>query len=394
MVLLKCIFWVSLFIVFYTYVGYGIILFIAVKVKELFYKPINNVEISPNLLEVTLLIAAYNEEEVIKEKMANTLQLEYPADKLKIVWVTDGSTDSTNSLLGNYSNVKVLFKAERRGKTAAINRAVQLIDSPIIVFTDANTLLNSSAIIEIVKAFSNPKVGCVAGEKRILAQTKDKASVGGEGLYWKYESFLKSLDSRLYTTVGAAGELFAIRRELFQEMELDTLLDDFVMSMKIAAMGYKIEYCKDAYAQEDGSFNMCEEQKRKVRIAAGGIQSVWRLSELLNVFKYPILSFQYISHRVLRWTITPVLLFLLFPINILLVCSSNTLLYVITLGLQLLFYALALIGKMYQEKESMNKILFIPYYFLFMNFNVLKGFIYLMNKSSGDGTWQKAKRNS
>lgn len=393
MVLLKCIFWVSLFIVFYTYVGYGIILFIAVKVKELFYKPINNVEISPNLLEVTLLIAAYNEEEVIKEKMANTLQLEYPADKLKTVWVTDGSTDSTNSLLGKYSHVKVLFKEERKGKTAAINRAITFIDSPIIIFTDANTLLNSSAIIEIVKAFSNPKVGCVAGEKRILAQTKDKASVGGEGLYWKYESFLKSLDSRLYTTVGAAGELFAIRRELFQEMEPDTLLDDFVMSMKIAAKGYKIEYCKDAYAQEDGSFNMCEEQKRKVRIAAGGIQSVWRLRGLLNIFKYPVLSFQYISHRVLRWTITPILLFALLPINIALVFYYDNLIYIYLLIFQVIFYTMAFIGKVIEDRKIGMKVFFIPYYFVFMNLNVINGFIYLFRKRKGDGTWEKSKRN-
>lgn len=393
MVLLKCIFWVSLFIVFYTYVGYGIVLFIAVKVKELFYKPINNLEISPNLLEVTLLIAAYNEEEVIKEKMANTQQLEYPTDKLKIVWVTDGSTDSTNSLLGKYSHVKVLFKEERKGKTAAINRAIPFIDSPIIIFTDANTLLNSSAIIEIVKAFSNPKVGCVAGEKRILAQTKDKASVGGEGLYWKYESFLKSLDSRLYTTVGAAGELFAIRRELFQEMEPDTLLDDFVMSMKIAAKGYKIEYCKDAYAQEDGSFSMYEEQKRKVRIAAGGIQSVWKLRGLLNIFQYSILSFQYISHRVLRWTITPILLFSLLPINMVLVFYYESFIYLYLLLFQLVFCTMALVGKAFENKKIKNKVFFIPYYFIFMNLNVIKGFSYLLRKKKGDGTWEKSKRN-
>ena len=115
---------------------------------------------------------------------------------------------------------------------------------------------------------------------------------------------MKRWDSELCTAVGAAGELFAIKRELFEKLETDTLLDDFVMSMRIAAKGYKIEYCSKAYAVENGSINMKEEEKRKIRIAAGGLQSIWRLRYLLNVFKYGIVSFQYISHRVLRWTIT------------------------------------------------------------------------------------------
>ncbi|MEG2574115.1 MAG: glycosyltransferase family 2 protein, partial [Bacteroides sp.] len=220
----------------------------------------------------------------------------------------------------------------------------------------------------------------------------DGAAAGGEGIYWKYESILKSLDSRLYSAIGAAGELFAIRTELFEKMENDTLLDDFILSMRIAQKGYKIAYCDAAYAIESGSANMREEEKRKVRIAAGGLQSIWRLKFLLNIFHYGVLSFQYISHRVLRWSLTPILLFLLLPLNLALVlCDSTNIGYGVILGLQCLFYITGLWGYYLSTKSIKNKLLFIPYYFLFMNINVIKGFLYLKRKK-GSGIWEKAQR--
>ena len=241
------------------------------------------------------------EEEVVDEKMRNCLGLDYPADKLHIVWTTDGSNDSTNQRLENWPQATVHFQPLRQGKTAAMTRGMMLVDTPLVVFTDAYTMLNREAIREIVRAFEDPKVGCVAGEKRIAVQEKDGAAAGGEGIYWKYESTLKALDARLYSAVGAAGELFAVRRELFTVMEPDTLLDDFILSLRIAMQGYKIAYCTQAYAIESGSADMREEQKRKVRIAAGGLQSIWRLRELLNPFRYGVLTFQYVSHRVPGW---------------------------------------------------------------------------------------------
>ena len=191
----------------------------------------------------------------------------------------------------------MLYQPQREGKTAALNRGIRFVTTPLVVFTDANTHLNREALREIVRAFANPKVGWVAGEKRIALQDKDNAASGGEGLYWKYESALKQLDSRLYSAVGAAGELFAIRRELYEEMPADTLLDDFILSLRIVMRGYTIAYCADAYAVENGSADMHEEEKRKVRIAAGGLQSVWRLRALLNPLRYGVFCFQYIPPR-------------------------------------------------------------------------------------------------
>lgn len=394
--ILVIVFWFLAFIVFYTYLGYCILIWLLVKIKESF-RPITKKRLSlTEYPEVTLLIAAYNEEVIIDKKMSNTQSLDYPTNKLHVMWVTDGSTDGTINKLEQYTNIQILHEAERKGKTAAINRSIPFINTSIIIFTDANTILNQECIKEIVSVFADEEVGCVAAEKKISVQTKDTASSSGEGFYWRYESFIKDLDSRLYSVVGAAGELYAIRRDLYEVIPDDTLLDDFVLSLKVAQKGYKIAYCPQAYATEYSSESMKEEEKRKVRIAAGGLQSVWRLRSLLNIFRYGILSFQYISHRVLRWVITPFALFALLPLNIILSIDQNIpnqLLYDILLILQCIFYLLALAGYVCSKREIRYKILFIPYYFLFMNLNVFRAYPYLIKKDR-TGIWEKVKRRS
>jgi cellulose synthase/poly-beta-1,6-N-acetylglucosamine synthase-like glycosyltransferase len=387
------LFWIFLFIVFYTFIGYGILLFALVKIKDFFIKK-HIYSLPDGLPDVTLFITAYNEEAIVDEKMANCRLLDYPKDKLHIVWVTDGSNDATNEKLSKWDDAVVYFEPERRGKMHAMNRGMKLIDTPFVIFTDANTTLNPEAIREMMYCFGNPKVGCVAGEKRIVSKDKQDAAQGGEGIYWKYESLLKAYDYRLYSTVGAAGELFAIRRELYQEVENDTLLDDFVLSLRIVMKGYKIAYCKEAYAIEGGSASMGDEEKRKVRIAAGGLQSIWRLRSLFNPLKYGIFSFQYLSHRVLRWSITPFLMFALLPLNVaLLVQRPTSLLYWVIFILQIIFYVMGCIGNIFQQRQLRVKIFFIPYYFLFMNINVFKGIVYLMNYKGG-GTWVKSSRRN
>jgi len=387
--IIAIIFWVGVLLVFYTYLGYGCLLYALVKVKERF-TPAKPEPVTDHFPEVTLMITAYNEESVIADKMANCRALQYPKEKMHVIWITDGSNDNTNELLAGYPEVSVFYQPARQGKTAALNRGMTFVKTPIVVFTDANTMLNQHAIVEIVKSFANQKVGCVAGEKRIEQKLTGDATAG-EGIYWKYESTLKSLDDRLYSAVGAAGELFAIRTELFESMPDDTLLDDFILSMKIAQKGYKIAYCKKAYAIEDPSSNMKEEEKRKIRISAGGLQSIYRLRALLNPFRYGTLSFQFISHRVLRWSITPIVFFALLPLNIFLIRSDHPLLYSVLLALQSLFYLAGAWGHHCAQKQIKNKLFYIPYYFLFMNLSVIKGFWYLKNKK-GSGIWEKAKR--
>lgn len=384
------IFWIAAFLVVYTYAGYGLLLWALVRLKEAF-RPRRIPDFPADAPEVTLLIAAWNERDIVGDKMANCRALDYPAGKLHIVWITDGSTDDTGALLAAYPEVRVLHEAARRGKTAALNRSRQYLTTPIVVYTDANTMLNPEAVREIVRRFEDPKVGCVAGEKRV-AGAEGAGAAATEGVYWKYESKLKELDSRLCTVVGAAGELYAVRRELIRPMPDDTLLDDFIASLRIAARGYKIDYCREAYALETPSADMHEEAKRKVRIAAGGLQSVWRLRELLNPFRYGVLWFQYVSHRVLRWTLAPLALALLLPLNIALLWSAHPLFYGIILALQLAFYAAGFGGWLLARQGRKNRLLFIPYYFLFMNYNVFRGVAYLM-RNRGRGAWVKAKRS-
>ncbi|MFG5859273.1 glycosyltransferase [Dysgonomonas sp. Shenzhen-Wh21] len=186
--ILIIVFYLFAFIIFYTYLGYGILIWFLVKIKEFFKSRSKNKLQDVELLDVTLLIAAYNEENVVVEKMANIESLDYPKEKLHVVWVTDGSTDNTVEMLKSYPNIKVLHKPEREGKTAAINRSMSYIDTPIVIFTDANAILNTQSIKEIVSLFADSKVGCVTGEKRVNIESKDNASSSGEGFYWRYES--------------------------------------------------------------------------------------------------------------------------------------------------------------------------------------------------------------
>lgn len=389
MKVVQIIFWVLLFVIFYTYIGYGIVLYILVRIKRFFNKK-NDVFLSDDQLpEVTLLVAAYNEEDYVKAKVENTLQLNYPATKLHQIWVTDGSNDKTPELLKAYTQVQVLHLPERNGKIAAMNRAVKFVKTPIVVFSDANTMLGVDSVLRIAQMFADPKVGCVSGEKRIFNAAEEAASAAGEGIYWKYESALKRWDAELCSAVGAAGELFAIRTELFKEVEPDTLLDDFIISLRVAMQGYKIDYDPEAYAIESASSNVREELKRKIRIAAGGIQSVIRLYPLMNIFKYGMLSFQYISHRVLRWTITPLCLIAVLVLNIILAFDSAT--FLIILILQGLFYIFALTGRMLENKKMKVKIFFIPYYFFIMNYAVFMGFGRYLRKSQSVN-WERAKR--
>lgn len=384
---LEIIFWIAFALIIYTYVGYGIVLYFMLSIKRIFKRKTNfDRTYTP---EVTLLVAAYNEEDYVEAKTINSFQLDYPQNKICHMWVTDGSNDNTNRNLSKYQEIKVLHKPERQGKIAAINRAMHHVQTPIVIFTDANTMLGEKSIRKIVELFSDPTTGCVSGEKRIASEKQSDAATAGEGIYWKYESTLKKWDAELNTAVGAAGELFAIRTELFKPVEDDTLLDDFIISLRTAMQGYKIQYSPEAYAIERASANVKEELKRKVRIAAGGIQSIIRLLPLLNILKYRMLSFQYISHRVLRWTITPLSLLIALISNIILFPYKP--IYEYFFYAQVLFYFTAFLGWLTQHLKIKVKLLFVPFYFYIMNYAVYKGFIRYLGRNQSV-VWAKAKR--
>ncbi len=388
----KIVFWLGLFIVFYSYIGYGLLLWFYLRLKRLFSSQ-KMTGFSGYEPPVTLIVATFNEEAIIEEKIRNCLELEYPADKLNLFFVADGSNDKTVDIIRKYPQIRLYFKPERAGKVAAINRVMPEITTPFVIFSDANTFLNKESIREILKHYADEKVGAVAGEKKVMEKNGDGAAVAGEGIYWKYESLLKRLDSEFYTVVGAAGELFSVRTHLFEATPGNVLLDDFIISLKICKKGYRVVYEPLAYATETPSDSMREEQKRKIRISAGGFQSMLMLKDLLNIFRYGKLSFQYISHRVLRWAVCPFLLPLVLAANLLLVINGQSWVYGMLLACQVLFYTAAMLGWLFSLRNMKVKLFYIPYYFVFMNLALYIGLgRFLTNKQSV--LWDKAKRKT
>ena len=391
------------FLVFYTYLGYGLVAWILVKLRAGQPKSGNSVVPTDQWPDVTMVVPAYNELAYLPDKLQNCLRQDYPANKLHILFVVEGSTDGSVEYLEkrklNVPNLTILSGTQRLGKIAAMNNAMRQVNTPITIFTDANTVLNLEAVSRLTQRFETETVGAVTGEKRISLQGEEAAAGSGEGLYWRYESFLKKLDAQLHTIVGAAGELFAIRTALYEPVEADTLLDDFIISLRIAGRGYRVDYVPDAYALERPSHSVAEEMKRKVRIATGGFQAIKRLASLLNIFRYGWLSFQYVSHRVLRWAVTPFCLPLLLLLNGILLTQPNGAdqglfnpsFWLFLFGCHVAFYLIATVGYALENRQTRFKLTFVPFYFVFMNWCVLAGFARFCNGNLS-GVWEKSKR--
>jgi poly-beta-1,6-N-acetyl-D-glucosamine synthase len=392
-IMLIIFFWISLGVLFYCYIGYGMLAMILVGLKRIFGPRRKHIAID-ELPAITLIVTAYNEEKILQQKIQNTLAIDYPADKLQLLFITDGSTDNSVSVIRQYPSIQLLHQPERRGKYAAIKRAMHQVKTSLVVFSDANTMLNAGSIKKMATHYTDTRTGGVAGEKKIL-HNHDISAVGeAEGLYWQYESFLKKLDAGLNTVTGAAGELFSIRTALFKELKDDLILDDFVISMQICLQGYKIGYDPGAFAVEMPSASLADEEKRKVRISAGAYQSVGYLKECLNFFKHPLLAFQYLSRRLLRWIFCPVMLIVFFIANLFIVLSEPGVgFYNWVLYAQIVFYGAAFLGWLRVNAGKRCGILGIPFYFVFMNYCLVKGFIkFAQGRQSV--LWEKSMRQS
>ncbi|HEY2348723.1 MAG TPA: glycosyltransferase, partial [Puia sp.] len=206
--MIKFLFFFSFLIILYSYIGYGLLVYFIIKLKRLFNRKEIHKKETDFEPEVTLVVAAYNEADCIEQKLINSLDLDYPAGRLRWIFITDGSTDSTPEIIRSHPEVLLLHQAERKGKVAAINRAMKFVETPYVIFSDANTLINRVGVREILKHYADPLVGGVAGEKKIISGERNNAAGSGESIYWRYESVLKKLDSEFYSVVGAAGELF------------------------------------------------------------------------------------------------------------------------------------------------------------------------------------------
>ena len=379
------LFWTCLGILFFCYIGYGLLL----GLMNLFIS--RNKVNKHDVIPVTLIISAYNESEILLQKIRNTLDINYPAELLKVIVITDGSSDETPAMLSGYPFIQHLHQDERRGKMAAIKRAMREVNTPVVIFSDANTMLNPECIHKIIRHYHDPGVGGVAGEKKIIT---DKISAVGqaEGIYWKYESLMKKLDASFNTVVGAAGELFSIRTSLFKSPDDEIILDDFFISMEVCLQGYKIAYEPGAFATEYPSASIFEEEKRKIRISAGAYQSIQFLRPALNCIKFPLLAFQFISRRLIRWLFSPFLLVGVFSFNLVIVNNIQGFgFYSWTMIAQCLFYLLAFMGWLMIRKEKPAGWLSVPFYFVFMNYCQLRGLILFLQRKQ-TVLWEKSIR--
>lgn len=386
MIVLEYFFWLALATVTYTYVGYAVVVGVLAALVSRLRKPRALHAFEP---EVTLIVPAYNEAAILAEKIENCLAQDYPSAKLQLMVITDGSTDNSAQVLARYPSVRHLHSPARGGKSLAENRAMEFVTTPYVVFTDANTLLNDQAVRELVKHYQNPGVGAVSGEKKVRALAASTPGAG-EGLYWKYESFLKRCDSRVHSLMGAAGELVSFRSDLFHPLEADTILDDFVQSLRIVEQGYTVVYEPQAYATEDPSASLADEWERKIRICAGGWQAMGRLRALLNPVRQPLVTFLYVSHRVLRWSLAPLALALLLPLSVVLAAATSGWaagFYCLAVAAQALFYLAAWRG----WQGGSSKLAVVPLYFCMMNLAVFAGFRRYYKKAQ-PAAWAKATR--
>ena len=379
------IFYLSTGLVFYTYLLYPFILILMSRLTP----PTRSEPDEGYSPRVSMVIAAYNEADVIGKKMDNCLSLDYPRDRIEFLLGSDGSTDGTEGIASGYADgrFRLIHFPQHRGKIAVLNDLVPLAKGEVVVFSDANTIYSWDAIKQLIKHFADPLIGAVCGRLRIVNPNQGSAGLG-EGIYWSYEVALKRLESDVDSVIGANGGIYAIRRELFQSLPLErALMDDFLIPLGIRGLGYRVIYEPRAMGEENASYSMRDEFKRKVRIGAANYNSLYYIYPLLNPAK-GYTSFFLWSHKILRWVV-PFLLILAFISSFMIFGHMPFRAFFL---LQLVFYLLALIGfivDLFGVKKV--KILSIPYYFVVVNFALLLGFIKFITQTQ-EVAWEKRTR--
>jgi poly-beta-1,6-N-acetyl-D-glucosamine synthase len=378
---MEVIFWILLFLIAFHYFLFPIVTFLWAACAE---KPVQKGHVLPS---VSLVVAAYNEEKVVDEKLKNCFELDYPKDKLEIIIISDGSTDRTPQIAEGYvaKGVISLFDAPRKGKTAALNRGVARSQGEIVVFSDANSIYEAKAIKMLVRNFKDPSVGGVCGRKRIVGNRKRESS-RGDSLFWDFESRIKVQQSRIGSITTGDGEIFAVRRALYREIPAEVINDDTAITLNILQKGYRVIYEPAAVSSEEASVVIEDDFKVKARMVAGGYQTLTFFSDVvfshLNFF-----ALQFFSHKVLRWFM-PMLLISLYIVNLFLL--EGVFLYFITV--QSLFYLASGIGYALRKSGRTPGFFYFPLYYCSMNTAALVGFFYFMTKRTGTLIWKKAKR--
>jgi len=381
--LLKCLFWSCLFLMGYSYIGYPLVLAVACRLQRLFRRERSLApEETTEWPRVTMLVAAYNEASVIQDKIENSLAIDYPADRLRVVIASDGSSDATNSLVSARVDprIQLIGYTQRRGKIGTLNATIPNLEDEIIVMSDANTMYAPDAVKKLVRHFADERIGCVCGE---LILEDPNGGGSGEGLYWKYETLLKRMESKLGFLLGATGGIFAIRKSLFRPLPPSTIVEDFVTAMKILEDGHRVCYEPTARATEYTAPTVKDEMKRKSRIGAGGFQAIGLTAPMLNPLRgLPALG--YWSHKVLRWVVP----FLMLGALLSSAALAGQPLYALALGAQLLSVAIGLDG-LGSARIDLRLIRPLRYFFL-MNLALFIGFFRFL-RGTQRVTWEQAR---
>ena len=357
-------FWLSLGFAFYAYLGYPLLL----KLFSLVHP--RHVRKGHCMPTVSFIIAAYNEEERIAEKLENTLQLSYPNTLLEIVVASDCSSDATDEIVRSYEPrcVKLVRAPERRGKEAAQKIAVDGAGGEILIFSDVATILPADAVMNVVKNFHDPTVGCVSSVDRFL--DKD-GRISGEGAYVKYEMCLRSLETRVNSLVGLSGSFFAARSDVCKQAWSDSLQSDFNTVLNSVRMGFRGVSDPDSVGYYKNILDEGKEFDRKVRTVLRGISVFMRSLILVNPFKYPIFAWQLVSHKLCRWLVPFAMLTALFA-NAVLAVSSRT--YSAVLAVQVGFYAVALMGLVFRPMLRFHPVKLLTF-FVLVNASILQAWV-------------------
>ena len=361
------LFWLCVGLILWVYAGYPLLLWVMHLLRPARHAHGNGLE-----PEVTLVISAYNEAGVIRQKIENSLALDYARHKLDIVVISDCSDDGTDAIVRTYEaqGVRLLRMHERGGKTAGLNAAVPRARGEIVIFSDANAMYDRQVVRHLVRNFADPQTGCVTGESRYNLEGATD-STQSENLYWRYELALKKMETHIGSLVGGDGAIYAIRKSLYRPMQTSDL-SDFVNPMQITLQGYRNVYEPEAICYENGADTFSQEFRRKVRIVSRAWRGFWRVSGVLNPLRFGFFTLQVLSHKLLRWLV---------PVFMIGACLANLLLwhealfYRAAAVAQILFYVLALAGWAQAQRAAVPKIFYVPYYFCLINYASLLGIL-------------------
>lgn len=383
MTIIELLFWGSVGLIAYAYVGYPMILALLVRLNP---RRKESAQVGNEFPRVSLIIAAYKEESVILQRLQNALMLDYPADRLEIIVGCDGNEDATADLVRTVddSRVRLMAFEKRRGKPSVLNDCVEASTGELIAFSDANTFWDRDALKLIVSHFHHPKVGGVCGQ---LLLTDPVTGDNVDGLYWRYENFLKMCEGKLGALLGFNGAIYAIRRELWAPIPPQTIVDDFLIGMQIHRKRKQLIFDEKAVAHEESAPSINAEFHRRARIGAGGFQSLCWLLPLLSP-SYGVVAFAFWSHKVLRW-MCPAFMGLSLLANLLLVTHPF---YAALFALQLTFYGLAFLGRFLPNRGPLSKLVRLSSMFVEMNAALAVGF-YRWASRRQSGAWKRTARS-